>query len=238
MPHGRRIEVVAATPADAARVAFVSILGLSVAPPPAGQSGLPALAPLQLVAGTEAPTSVRAIQASRAAVLKAMAAALPPDGVVIAGPGEAVPVALAGWPVREFADWLADPARPAGLIPAGLDRVRLPPGADLTGRLVLAPVDGSARQFGAWQAAGAQVKLADPRPAPASATVRGGLDRIADAAARLLVEALAASGRDLTRTGFMRAVGDLRITATDWPTLDYRADPLTGTGAVALVAPR
>jgi len=50
-------------------------------------------------------------------------------------------------------------------------------------------------------------------------------------AALLIDEALARAGRDLTRSGFLRALDTLRIEDEAWPRLDYARWRFTGTQA-------
>lgn len=246
--HGRAIAIEAFS-ADDARLAAQAIAAIMpvAALDAGGASGwttrLPVIAPVRGTRGDEDPGRVRGVQASVRDQWKALAADVPPDAPVVYPPSMTAADAAAaarfyglapGRQVESLDEWARSGRQGSMLLLGGLASAA-PPRQSLNGVTVLSTLDGSASGVAAWQSAGADIVLADARPVDRDSNRTPDLDRVADAALRVVLEMLARTGRDVTRTRFMASFENATVALPNWPRLDYGSFRLGGTDQVSLI---
>ena len=205
---GRRIRLAAAGPV------FATLGTLA----PGSEAPAPDLFPLAPLLGDEDPARTRGAFAPVSAQVAALRAEAP--GAAILGPGEVL--ARLGLP-------------PAGAATMEAEVIALGAPALRAAFTRPGPVFGLADDLSAAPPPpGRCVTLADPRPG-AGPEAPPPLLRYARAAAEVLLAALERCGPDCTRARLTRSFEADRIAPGDWPALDYRAEPLTGTRATRLV---
>lgn len=205
--------------------------------------GAPVLFPVSALQGDENPEVVRGLFASRADQAAMLLRDLPREALLLADSSgrtllENSIVTDVKPPIILLDELPNLPATSAILIMADSAGWRqfvatrqISPGTTLYGCL-----DDAASVVAELRQRGIGLVLADPRPARGSTgPMRPSRERFAATAAIVLETALAAAGRDLTRGALMRAFTTTTAEPPEWPALDYRQTPLTGSRNVSLL---
>ncbi|MET7241767.1 hypothetical protein ABZT49_00200 [Methylobacterium sp. EM32] len=237
--HGRRVvfTTVAAPLADGPE-APLAVLFSPEAGAEARAAGIPLLFPLLPVDDAARPDEVRALSASRRDQAAALLREAPPDAPILADAAgrRALPAADLGRVVGLPPDPLPPESLPPDMVVIAetVDWPRLAAQAPAGGRIfALGPE--IAPSLGVLGRRGLRLVLTDPAAGPGVDGARPVRQRLALAAARLLVDALVAAGRDLTRGSLMRGFADLRLGTPFWPNLDFARYAVTGTRTVGIV---
>ncbi|MFN3845647.1 MAG: c-type cytochrome [Paracoccaceae bacterium] len=228
--HGRTIEFVRFDNLTSAEAGALALVG-----PPSGVSvsqaaalGLPILFPRLWLTGAEDASLVRGLTATRQDVAAAIAADLRAQGLT----GFAPSAGLDGNLLDDLRLELGPHTDPRVRVLTGLVAPAALP-ADTPAIAYLLPQ--AMAQAMAWQAAGWQVRLVLDAPGLVDKMRVQGMtpsEAHATMSATLLVGALRAAGRDLTRRNMMDAFARVDLSGLS---LDYAAIPLTGTAEVAIL---
>jgi mono/diheme cytochrome c family protein len=253
-PHGRRLEmeVLALDVAGedtASRLNAAGVFAVVLAIPDGerrlygglAEAGVPLLFPLGQAEGNESPLDVRTAFAAVRDEIAGLLAAAGTDGRVVADPWGLERLRALGFDrgrrVETVDDYLSTPSNaPSIILLGGPEAVRRLSRADLNGVIVYR-LGSDVRQEASsgLHRAGAKVMMSVPYDAEVWNAERLTAQRLTLLAARAVREGLAEAGRDLTRSNFMTALGTLRLEQHDWPALDFRLYPLTGTRVTGIV---
>lgn len=223
--------------------AVMPVVGAEHLAQSAARMRLPAIAPVRGTRGDEDASLIRDVQASWRAQWKALVAEAPAQAPLLYPPSMSETEAAdfrrtIGFtrdrPLRRLDAWVQDREPGTALVLGGL-AASIPHGRLPEKTTVLSTLDGSVGGVKAWLAAGASIVLADPRPVDRASNKVPDIDRSAEATLRIVLDVLARTGRDLTRTRFMTAFDNATIALPNWPRMNYGEFRLTGTDEVSLL---
>lgn len=228
--HGRRIDL-----AENPSACFAAVGA-------ADHSCRTLLFPLDGLVGDEDPHRVRGAFAPGTSQIAALLKRAEPGGVVLAhDDGRTRRLLAEAAPNVEAAGWRIPSVVEAGPIPA-VEVLVIGPPASIPGLLArvsgLPKVLGLADQLGPvvpkLARAGYRGIIADARPMEEEDRRRADARRYGQAAAHISAVAFAACGRDCTRSGFLRALDEQKVTPPMWPRLDFSETRLSGTREVTV----
>lgn len=228
--HGRKIDLVPHASLTTAAEQALVLIG-----PPTGQAvaqamalGLPVLFPRQSLTGAEDASLLRGLSPSGRDIAAAIAADLRQNGLTGFAATDGLPLGL----LQDLQLELGATADPRAQIVAGAG---LPPAPPVQRPALAYLLPTATAQIAAWRAAGWQVRLVVDAPGLVDAMLAGTLtpeQAHARLSASLLLRALRDAGRDVTRSGLLRALD--RADLSDL-SLSYAAHPLTGTDKVVIL---
>ena len=189
--------------------------------------GVPVVAPLQPLLGTEDERLVRGISATITDQWNALLIESP-------GPFQLLVAENISPPQRRLLLQFfgANPQKLSAaetvLAPFGLNNSQ-----PVHAKTVLAPADGSAAGLAGWQNMGATILLADPLAETInSGTLASPLEMHVRVTADVTKQALLKAGSDLNRYVFLQAFDKVIYDVPQWSPLDYQTNRLTGTRTV------
>lgn len=253
-PHGRRVQVEVVEARSGERqwsnlaALDAAALILSVPDPNrqlfsvAARLGLPVILPLAQADGMESPLDLRTAFASLRDEIAHLVEAAGERAVFVTDEAGREQLRSLGFahrrPILSIPEWQASEPRSDRV----LLMVQTPAGSrdflacDLEGVTVFRPSALGRRVTGALLRKRAAIpKVATPFDPTRWQAADLGADRLAGMTAVLLHEVLILAGRDLTNQALVRAMDEVVLRQPQWPELDYRRHPLTGTRDVGII---